>query len=142
MITAAIPASETLRLVDLDSYDIMDSSAEDDFDELVELASQICNSPISFISLLDKDRQWFKSKKGIDDTQSDRDVAFCAHAILQDEVFVVEDASKDIRFVGNPFVTGDAHVRFYAGAPIVSPAGHNLGALCVIDHKPKTLSQQ
>ncbi|MFT3933504.1 MAG: GAF domain-containing protein [Chitinophagaceae bacterium] len=140
MISANLPASEPFRLLDLASYDIMDTPSENDFDELVELAAQICDCPISLITLLDKDRQWFKAKTGLEDTSTSRDVAFCAHAILQDEVFVVENAKEDIRFADNPLVTGDLNIGFYAGAPIISPAGYKLGTVCVIDSKPRALS--
>ncbi len=142
MIIAELPLDEDLRLADLTSYDILDTPAEDNFDDLVELASQICNCPISLITLLDKDRQWFKAKKGLEGEETSKDVAFCAHAILQDDVFVVEDALLDERFVDNPFVTGEPNVRFYAGAPIVSPAGFKLGTICILDQKPKKLTKE
>lgn len=142
MIIAALPADEELRLQDLRSYEILDTASETDFDELVELAGQICNAPISLITLLDRDRQWFKAKKGMEDESTSRDVAFCSHAILQNDVFVVEDAAADDRFSGNPFVKGEDHIRFYAGAPIVSPGGHKLGTICVIDREPKKLSEE
>jgi hypothetical protein len=140
MIIAELPVDEELRLADLESYDIMDSALENDFDELVELAGQICKAPISLISLMDKDRQWFKAKKGLQEKEAPRDLAFCAHAILQEGVMEVPDATTDTRFFDNPFVTGDLNVRFYAGAPIVSEAGHKLGTLCVIDTKPRHLT--
>ncbi len=140
MIIAALPADEEMRLQDLHSYNILDTAYEADFDELVELAGQICNSPISLITLLDKDRQWFKAKRGLEDNSTSRDVAFCSHAILQEEVFIVEDATKDERFAGNPFVTEDNGVRFYAGAPVISPTGYKMGTICIIDRQPKTLS--
>ncbi len=140
MIIAELPPDEELRLADLVSYDILDTAAEEDFDELVELAGQICNCPISLITLLDKDRQWFKAKTGLEDGGTPRDIAFCAHAILQDEVFVVDDATKDERFFDNPLVTGDLGIRFFAGAPIVSPSGYNMGTICIIDKAPKKLS--
>lgn len=142
MIIAELPIEEELRLLDLASYDIMDTHAENDFDELVELASQICNCPISLITLLDKDRQWFKAKVGLDDDSTSRDVAFCSHAILQKNVMEIQDATKDIRFADNPLVTGELNIRFYAGAPIISPDGYNLGTICIIDHKPKKLSKE
>ena len=140
MIVAELPEDEELRLLDLASYNIMDTAAEADFDGLVELASQICKCPISVISLLDHDRQWFKAKKGIADAETPRDIAFCAHTILSPDIMIVPDATKDKRFIDNPLVTGDLNCRFYAGAPIVSPEGFNLGTICIIDTKPKTLS--
>lgn len=140
MIVAELPIDEKLRLLDLASYDIMDSGAENDFDELVDLAADICNCPISLITLLDEDRQWFKARHGIEKTSTNRDVAFCSHAILQDKVMMVENALDDVRFFDNPLVTGDEHIRFYAGAPIVSPDGYKLGTICVIDNIPKKLS--
>lgn len=139
MIIAALPADEELRLQDLRSYDILDTAAESDFDELVELAGQICNSPISLITLLDKDRQWFKAKRGMEDKSTSRDMAFCSHAILQDDIFVVEDAAADPRFSDNPLVTGGPGIRFYAGAPVLSPGGYKMGTICIIDKTPKKL---
>lgn len=142
MIIANLPADEELRLQDLYSYDLLDTANESDFDDLVELASRICNSPISTITLLDRDRLWFKSRKGLEGSETSRDFAFCSHAILQDEVFVVEDATKDERFHDNPLVTGDPDIRFYAGAPVVSPSGYKIGTICVIDKVPKKLSAE
>ncbi|HEX2630151.1 MAG TPA: GAF domain-containing protein [Chitinophagaceae bacterium] len=142
MTTATLPVNEELRLQDLYSYDLLDTGSESDFDDLVELASQICQCPISLISLLDKDRQWFKARSGWEVQSTPRDVAFCSHAILQDDVMVVEDSFTDERFIDNPLATGAMNIRFYAGAPIVSPTGHKLGTLCIIDHKPKTLTTE
>ena len=139
---APLPHNEALRLQDLYSYQLLDTPSESDFDELVELASRICNCPISLITLLDKDRQWFKAKKGINADGTSRDEAFCSHAILQDEVMIVKDATKDERFFDNPFVIGDPNVRFYAGAPIVSRSGHKLGTICLIDSKPKSFTKE
>ncbi len=140
MIIAPIPRSEEMRLADLHLYDLLDTVEEAAFDELRELAAQICNCPVSLITLVDKDRQWFKSKQGVDVSETRRDVSFCSHAILDDEVMVVEDATKDDRFFDNPFVDGDMHVRFYAGAPIVSPTGQKLGTICVLDQQPRKLT--
>ena len=142
MIVAEIPFDEELRLLDLASYDLLDTAAEDDFDDLVELASQICKCPISLITLLDRDRQWFKAKKGLQDSGTPRNIAFCSHAILQDEIFIVENTKTDERFFDNPLVTGDLNIGFYAGAPIISPAGHKLGTICIIDDKPKKLNRE
>ncbi|MEI6947581.1 ATP-binding protein [Paraflavisolibacter sp. H34] len=141
MIEAAIPVNEKLRLQDLHSYQILDTETESDFDHLAELASLICGCDISLVSLVDADRQWFKARKGISIAETPRQVSFCAHTILQDDVFVVEDATSDERFSGNPHVTGGIQVRFYAGAPIVSENGYNLGTVCVIDSKPRKLTQ-
>ena len=142
MVIAALPADEDLRLKDLYNYDLLDTNPEADFDDLVELAGYLCGCPISIITLVDKDRQWFKSQRGLDISETSRKDAFCSHAILQDGVFEVHDASKDERFYDNPLVTGKPDIRFYAGCPIISPAGYKLGTICVIDHTPKTLSAQ
>lgn len=143
MIIAELPVTEDLRLLDLASYEILDTGPENDFDELVELAADICNCPISTITLIDKHRQWFKARRGVAKSGTSRDVAFCAHTILQDDVMVVENAVEDTRFHDNPLVTGeDDNIRFYAGAPILSPGGYKLGTICVIDHTPKELSEK
>lgn len=139
MLVAELPDDEELRLLDLSSYNILDTAPEEDFDQLVELAADLCNSPISLISLIDRDRQWFKSKTGIEDTETSRSVAFCSHAILDDAIMQVEDARLDERFADNPNVTGELNVRFYAGAPIYSPTGYKLGTICVLDHEPRRL---
>ncbi len=118
----------------------MDTPAEPEFDELVSLAAAICGSPISLITLLDERRQWFKAAKGLDMPETDRGVAFCAHTIQQDGVFIVENAEEDARFANNPLVTGAPNIRFYAGVPISSPDGQPLGSLCVIDRKPRHLT--
>lgn len=139
MYTPPILINEHERLQDLYEYNILDTHAESDFDELVELASHICKCPISLIALLDKDRQWFKAKIGLEISDMPRDVAFCSYAILQDDVMVVEDTTKDERFCDNPTVIGFPNVRFYAGVPIISPAGHKLGTICIADRKPRVL---
>lgn len=139
MISAAIPLNEDARLKDLYSYDILDSEMEDDFDELLEIAASIYNCPISAITFIDEDRQWFKSKKGFDVSETPRDVSFCSHTILEKKAFIVRDVLEDERFSDNPVAEG-LNIRFYAGVPIVSENGYNLGAVCVIDHKPKELS--
>ncbi len=135
-----MPDREQVRLAELERYRIMDTAAEVVFDELTQLAAQICDTPIALVSLVDDSRQWFKSKVGLTGTQTPRHVAFCAHAIEQPEVFVVADAASDERFANNPLVLGEPGVRFYAGAPLQMRSGHRLGTLCVIDRKPRQLS--
>jgi len=136
-----VPANEAERLRTLRSYRILDTKPEERFDELTRLAALICSVPISLISLIDTDRQWFKSRFGLDVEETPRAQAFCTHAIMQPDMFVVPDATKDERFAHNPLVTGGLHIRFYAGAPLAARDGHLLGTLCVIDHEPHTLTQ-
>lgn len=131
---------ETARLAALRKYRILDTEPERAFDDLALLASQICETPIALITLIDADRQWFKARTGIAETETPRAVSFCTHAIEQHDLFVVPDARDDERFRDNPFVTGSLFVRFYAGAPLVTPEGHALGTICVIDSKPRTLT--
>ncbi len=135
-----VPPYETERLESLRRYQILDTPPEPDFDDLVLLASRICETPVSVISLVDEHRQWFKAGVGLDATQTARDVAFCAHAICGRELFIVPDTLADERFAGNPLVTGDPKIRFYAGAPLTTPEGHALGTLCVVDQMPRSLS--
>src|SRR6185503_18550241 len=139
---AAVPADEAARLEALRELEILDSAPEGEFDDLALIASQICDTPISLISLVDRDRQWFKSKVGIDNRETSRDVAFCAHAILQRELFVVPDTTQDPRFSDNPLVKADPRIRFYAGAPLRTPDGYALGTLCVLDRKPRQLTAE
>lgn len=137
---AAVPADEDARLEALRELEILDSAPEGEFDDLALIASQICDTPISLISLIDRDRQWFKSTVGVDTRETSRDVAFCAHAILQRDLFVVPDATQDPRFSENPLVKADPRIRFYAGAPLRTPDGYALGTLCVLDRKPRQLT--
>ena len=142
MTESRIPRNETQRLRALHAYKILDTLAEQAYDDLTYLAAQICDAPIALISLVDRDRQWFKSRVGLDAEETSRKVSFCAHAIHHPgELLEVEDALEDQRFAGNPLVTGDPHIRFYAGMPIVDAAGLALGTLCVIDRKPRVLKQ-
>ena len=131
--------SEKKRLKVLWQYEVLDTVPEELFDDLTELAARICEAPIALISLVDEKRQWFKSKVGTDVKQTSRDVSFCAHAIKQAELFIVPDATQDKRFANNPLVTSDPKIRFYAGAPLITPDGYALGTLCVIDKVPREL---
>lgn len=140
MIDAKLPLNEARRLRVLEEYQILDTEQEDEYDDITKLASEICESPMSTISLIDSDRQWFKSAHGISDKETSRALSFCAHAINDDVMFVVEDARKDIRFHDSPMVTGDPNIVFYAGVPLIDKYGYALGTLCVIDNKTKKLT--
>jgi GAF domain-containing protein len=137
--TSPIPKHETRRLKVLWQYDVLDTVPEEVFDDLADLAAHICDAPIALISLVDEDRQWFKARVGITASETSRDISFCAHAIMNEGLFVVPDATQDKRFKHNPLVTGSQKIRFYAGAPLITPDGHALGTLCVLDSKPRTL---
>lgn len=140
MLSAPLPLDEQARLAALAQYHVLDTPAEPDYDALTRLAAHICGTPISLVSLIAADRQWFKSKVGLDATETPRDMAFCAHAILQPGVMIVPDATADERFADHPAVTGEANIRFYAGAPLTTAEGHNLGTLCVVDRVPRELT--
>ena len=131
---------ETLRLSALRRYRILDTEPERCFDDLALLASQVCGTPMALITLVDEQRQWFKSRVGVAVAETSRVVSFCAHAIEQQDLLIVPDTLQDARFRDNPQVTGSPHIRFYAGAPLVTPEGHALGTLCVLDSRSRTLT--
>jgi GAF domain-containing protein len=140
-IGAVLPAHESDRLLALQKANVLDTPPEQVFDSLVQLAQTICDVPIALVSLVDRERQWFKAHVGLDVQETPRDLAFCAHAILTPErMTIVEDAQSDPRFRHSPLVVGPPYIRFYAGAPIVSADGQALGTVCVIDRQTKTLS--
>ncbi|HWJ57942.1 MAG TPA: GAF domain-containing protein [Vicinamibacterales bacterium] len=138
---APMPPDETERLAALREYHILDTPAEEEFDDLTWLASFICQAPMALVTLIDHHRQWFKARVGFDAPESPRAESICAHAVLKpDKVFEVPDASKDKRFAGMPAIAGGPCVRFYAGAPLVGARGHAVGTICVMDREPRTLS--
>lgn len=134
-----VPGNERARLAALASSGLVDSASEPRFDRLARLASMVTGSPIALISLLTSTRQWFKARVGLPVQETPRDWAFCSHAILQNDLFVVEDALSDERFRDNPLVQHDPHIRFYAGVPLRDKSGQPLGTLCVIDREPRRL---
>jgi diguanylate cyclase (GGDEF)-like protein len=143
MITPPVPANEKERLADLASFRILDTDPEQAYDDLLTIIAGICGTPMGSVSLIDGDRQWFKARKGLGASETPRDVSFCAHAINEPgRVFEVRDSMLDARFAGNPYVTGDPGVRFYAGAPLVSSSGNALGTLCVFDTVPRQLTPE
>ncbi|MES2205512.1 MAG: EAL domain-containing protein [Pseudomonadota bacterium] len=142
MQSAPIPADDAKRVLTLHSAQILDTPQEELFDRITRLASRLLNTPIALISLVDANRQWFKSKVGLDTTETPRDISFCGHAVLQEQPFVINDALEDPRFADNPLVVGPPYIRFYGGIPLLSIERHAIGVLCVIDHQPRVLNTQ
>ncbi|HEX4378408.1 MAG TPA: GAF domain-containing protein [Candidatus Acidoferrum sp.] len=138
----ATSANDRERVAALQKYDILDSEPEQAFDDLTLLASIVCKTPIALISLVDEDRQWFKSKVGMKPSETPRDIAFCSVAIEQPDMMVIPDTLKDERFRNNPFVTSEPCIRFYAGAPLINEDGWALGTLCVIDKAPRQFDEE
>lgn len=136
-----IPEDEEARLHSLNELNVLDTPPEERFDRLTRLAKRMFDVPIALVSLVDRDRQWFKSCVGLDVNQTARDISFCGHAILGHGVFVINDASQDGRFADNPLVTGPPYIRFYAGCPLKHSDGSKLGTLCLIDDRPRILSR-
>ncbi|KEF42116.1 MAG: diguanylate cyclase [Cyanobium sp. CACIAM 14] len=137
---APLTEREQERLEALREYRILDTPPEQAYDDLTALAAFICDVPIALVSLVDRDRQWFKSSIGLEARETARDISFCAHAILEDDILVIQDAHRDSRFATNPLVVCAPNVRFYAGVPLLSPEALPLGTLCVIDHAPRDLT--
>jgi two-component sensor histidine kinase len=141
-VSMPIAAAEEARLAELAAYDVLDTPPEQEFDEIVAMAAEICGVPVALISLVEKERQWFKARVGLDASETPRDVSFCQFAILEADMLVVPDALEDERFASNPLVVGEPHIRFYAGMPLITPRGLALGTLCVIDREPRTLDDR
>ncbi|WP_440876977.1 sensor domain-containing diguanylate cyclase [Thalassotalea sp. PLHSN55] len=142
MKTPALPENEASRLATLQMLKILDSSFEERFDRITRLARKLFDAEIALVSLVDQNRQWFKSCQGLDVRETPRDISFCGHAILDQDILYIPDASKDERFFDNPIVVDEPYIRFYAGRPITSPKGDNIGTLCIIDSQPKELEQE
>ena len=140
MIKPDVPVNESLRLSNLRSLDILDTAAEERFDRLTRLAKRLFNVPIALVSLVDEHRQWFKSRIGIDASETPREISFCGHTILNNEVLVIPDTMKDLRFEDNPFVTAEPFIRFYAGCTLKYLDNTSMGTLCIVDNKPRTFT--
>ena len=142
MLPAPLPGNESDRLTALHGYDILDTQSEQAFEDIAKLAAALCGAPMSVVSLIDGNRQWIKARVGIDSTETPHESSFCAHVILQSDVLIVPDTLDDVRLASNPLFTVCPDIRFYAGAPIITPSGHAVGAVCVLDRVPRELSME
>lgn len=140
MLEPPVPLDETTRLMSLHSLRILDTEPEERFDRITRMAQRLFKVEICLVSLVDSERQWFKSKQGLDACETPRNISFCGHAILHDDLFIIRNAAEDERFADNPLVTASPNIRFYAGCPIHGPNGHRIGTFCLIDSKPRDLS--
>lgn len=143
MLKAPIPGDESRRMQVLREYDVLDTAPEAVYDDIVQVCAGVCDTPIALITLIDGTRNWFKASVGTAEelTESPRDISFCGHAIVGTHVFEVTDATVDERFADNPLVESPPHIRFYAGAPLITPDGYKLGTICAIDVRPRRLSE-
>jgi diguanylate cyclase (GGDEF)-like protein len=137
----AIPHNEAARLDALRALNVLDTAEEERFDRLTRMARRMFRVPIALVSLVDENRQWFKSRDGVAACETPRDISFCGHAILADDIFLINDALADPRFADNPLVTGEPHIRFYAGCPLRTAGGHKIGTLCIIDNEPRAFDE-
>jgi sigma-B regulation protein RsbU (phosphoserine phosphatase) len=142
MIAAPLPVDEVERLAELQALEILDTPSESRFDRIVELAARVFRTPIAYVAMVDANRQWFKSRCGLEISEGSRNVSFCSHTILQDGPLIVTDALLDPRFHDNPLVVNDPRIRFYAGHPLAGPGGHKVGTLCLADHVPRTFGER
>ena len=143
MLKAPIPPDEPQRMKTLREYDVLDTPPEAVYDDIAHVCAGVCDTPIALITLVDGTRNWFKARVGVEEelTESPRDISFCGHAILRKDIFEVTDASVDERFADNPLVAAQPKIRFYAGAPLITPDGYKLGTICAIDVRPRRLSE-
>lgn len=141
MLVPELATNENIRIKTLQGLDVLDTPPEERLDRITQVAANMFNVPMALVSLVDENRQWFKSCVGLDATETARDISFCGHAILQDDVFIVEDASIDARFSDNPLVQGEPHIRFYAGCPLIHENGTRVGTLCIIDKTPRSFTE-
>jgi GAF domain-containing protein len=142
MLSPPKPPDEQKRLEILREYQILDTAAEKVFDDITNLAADVCQIPICLLSFVDAERQWFKSNVGFQVKETPREYSLCAHAILGRDIFIVPDTSADARFADHPFVANEPHIRFYAGMPLVTPEGQSVGTLCLIDRVPRQLTPE